>query len=135
MISERSFTLQGKIIKVAPITATGTGIQFGVIYVQTEETGQDGQPKTATFGVECWGKALENVYPKAKEGEVVKIQGIIVSKTQQTRDGSRKFLTYSLRANFMIIDTAVDNDPVLPPEEPMLQGKAMPEISDDDLPF
>lgn len=134
MISERSFTLQGKIIKVAPITATTTGIQFGTFYVQTEEARQDGT-KTATFGLECWGNALENVYPKAKEGEVVKVQGTIISKAQQTRDGSRKFLTYALRPNYMIIDTAVDNDPVLPPEEPMLQGKAMPEISDDDLPF
>lgn len=130
MISERSFTLQGKIIKVAPITATTTGIQFGTFYVQTEEAGQDGQTKTATFGLECWGKALENVYPKAKEGEVVKIQGTIVSKAQQTRDGSRKFLTYALRPNFMIVDTEVDNDPILPPEP-----KTEPVIDDDSLPF
>ena len=160
MISERSFTIQGKIVKVAPIAATSQGVQFGRILVQTDEIGQDGQQRTAHYGIEFWGKALENVYPKAQAGQTVKVQGNIQSTQKQTADGTRKFLNYSLRANYMAIDpqsavvaapqpvqpapqyAPVPPEPQYIPPEPqgLYSQQAAPQsnplvIDPDDLPF
>jgi single-stranded DNA-binding protein len=138
MISERTFTIQGKVVKVKPIAATSSGVQFGVIGIQTEEVGQDGQSHTAHYAVECWGKSLENVYPKAKEGQIVKVQGTINSKAQQTRDGSRKFLSYTLKANYITVDPDSKVDEIIP-EEPIAPAYEEPSnplmIDPDDLPF
>jgi hypothetical protein len=134
MISERSFTLQGRIINVSSVGKTEKGEDLQKFILET----LDISGNLSRFEVVCKGKSLPYITPKLKKGAVVKVTGNIWSSYKKATDRmgqERVFFNYSLYADRVVADT----DEAPRQEEPQryleetVQGT--PSITDDELPF
>jgi hypothetical protein len=138
MISERSFTLQGQIVKILPIEKTTRGEDLGKFYVKTVSKGRNGNETNAFYEVGCLGEsAVKYVYQRAQQGAMCKVSGTLSSR--QNNYNGKKFLNYSLLADRIIVDEEQAEQPQQAISEPQryleetVQGT--PSITDDELPF
>ena len=131
MITERSFTIQGKIVKVMPIEKTTKGEDFGKFYVQTVTRNKNGNTSTAHYEIKCLGSNVEYVYKKAVAGYMCKVSGTLSSMESEYK--GKTYLNYSLLADRIVVEEAEEVPQAQRYIEETVQGT--PSIDDETLPF
>ncbi|UCG60540.1 MAG: single-stranded DNA-binding protein [Candidatus Zixiibacteriota bacterium] len=135
--------LLGNLGKDPELRYTPSGKAVATFPLATTErwTGQDGQKSESTtwHNIVAWGRQAEVIKEYLAKGRQVYVEGRIVNRSYDDKDGNKRYVSEVVVQNFQFIGgrgegSAPDKDlSQAPPEDvpPPVQGGA----DDDDLPF
>ncbi|NOY88974.1 MAG: single-stranded DNA-binding protein [FCB group bacterium] len=136
--------LIGNLGKDPELRYTPSGKAVATFSLATTErwTGQDGQKNETTtwHNIVAWGKQAEVIKEYLSKGRQVYIEGRIVNRSYDDKDGNKRYISEVVVQNFQFLGnrgaTSTETEQ-LPPSEssaPSTPSSSKDE-SDDDLPF
>ncbi|MFQ6007968.1 MAG: single-stranded DNA-binding protein [Candidatus Zixiibacteriota bacterium] len=101
--------------------------------------GQDGESneRTVWHNIVVWGKQAENAKEYLRKGRQVYIEGRIVNRSYDDREGNKRYVSEIVAQNIQFLGTRADaaTEPVPEPATNEAQPSEGPSADDDDLPF
>lgn len=134
--------LVGKLGRDPELRSTSTGKQLCTFTLATTErsTDDDGQKQefTTWHNIVAWGRQAEVMHQYLTKGSRVYIEGRIVNRSYDDRDGNRRYVSEVVVQNFEFIGSRQEKpEEEMPAKQPKQVRAAQSRRGDDqsDLPF
>ena len=149
-----SVNLMGRLTRDIEVRYTQNNIAHSIFSIAVNRNVKDGngwKEETSFIGVEVWGSLAESIKKYSGKGKRIAVNGYIVQKSYQAKDGSNQNKTYVVANSVTIIDWVQTNQQPQgnsqqqyqqgnyqqAPQQPQNQQQAAPYPYEDfeDIPF
>ena len=93
-----------------PVTTFTLAVDKNLSKDKKQEMEAKGQPTADFINIVVWGKQAENCANYLEKGRLVAIQGRIQSRSWETKDGSRRYVTEVVANQVQFLEWGKDND-------------------------
>ena len=107
-----SVNLMGRLTRDIEVRYTQNNIAHSIFSIAVNRNVKDGngwKEETSFIGVEVWGNLAESIKKYSGKGKRIAVNGYIVQKSYQARDGSNQNKTYVVANSVTIIDWVQTN--------------------------
>lgn len=114
-----SVNLMGRLTRDIEVRYTQNNIAhsiFSIAVNRNVKDGNDWKEETSFIGIEVWGNLAENIKRYSGKGKRVAINGYIVQRSYQAKDGSNQNKTYVVANSVTLIDRVQTNQPNQQPQ-------------------
>lgn len=104
-----SVNLMGRLTRDIEVRYTQNNIAHSIFSIAVNRNVKDGngwKEETSFIGVEVWGNLAESIKKYSGKGKRIAVNGYIVQKSYQAKDGSNQNKTYVVANSVTIIDWA-----------------------------
>lgn len=109
-----SVNLMGRLTRDIEVRYTQNNIAhsiFSIAVNRNVKDGNDWKEETSFIGVEVWGNLAESIKKYSGKGKRIVVNGYIVQKSYQSKDGSNQNKTYVVANSVTLIDRVQTNQP------------------------
>lgn len=107
-----SVNLVGRLTRDIEVRYTQNNIAHSIFSIAVNRNVKDGngwKEETSFIGVEVWGNLAESIKKYSGKGKRIAVNGYIVQKSYQAKDGSNQNKTYVVANSVTIIDWVQTN--------------------------
>lgn len=107
-----SVNLMGRLTRDIEVRYTQNNIAHSIFSIAVNRNAKDGdgwKEEASFIGVEVWGNLAENIKKYSGKGKRIAVNGYIVQKSYQAKDGSNQNKTYVVANSVSLIDYVQTN--------------------------
>lgn len=107
-----SVNLMGRLTRDIEVRYTQNNVAhsiFSIAVNRNVKDGNDWKEETSFIGIEVWGNLAESIKRYSGKGKRIAVNGYIVQRSYQAKDGSNQNKTYVVANSVTIIDWAQTN--------------------------
>ncbi|MBO1703375.1 single-stranded DNA-binding protein [Eubacterium callanderi] len=130
--------LVGRLARDPELRTTGSGKSVATFSLAVDRRYKaEGQPTADFFNIVAWGKQAETICQYLGKGRQIALTGRLQSRSYDTQDGSKRYVTEVVLEEFDFIGSKNDSAPQnSQPQEDMDLGEDFHLMADDDeVPF
>lgn len=114
-----SVNLMGRLTRDVEVRYTQNNIAhsiFSIAVNRNVKDGNDWKEETSFIGIEVWGNLAESIKKYSGKGKRIAVNGYIVQKSYQAKDGSNQNKTYVVANSVTLIDRVQTSQPNQQPQ-------------------
>jgi len=107
-----SVNLMGRLTRDIEVRYTQNNIAHSIFSIAVNRNVKDGngwKEETSFIGVEVWGNLAESIKKYSGKGKRIAVNGFIVQRSYQAKDGSNQNKTYVVANSVSLIDYVQNN--------------------------